>query len=226
MSGVLLLNVLCPSFFCARKTESQRVIRAPLCVPSLYIQVKVKQKLKKNILHFCWARSQVNWLTLTPIETVCQSHHASSQTGPGVDCCCATSTMLHCSLRMAYLPQRGTGFNKENHEVRRSPLLKNEAEDFMRRRWAFLCDAWTWLWRGEKFPMTVFCLWQGLNWICAQYWNLRLQIWILPQGGFTHLCHSRVISSHNTCFSVILCLKHKYEIFSKHVAECSLLLWV
>lgn len=27
-------------------------------------------------------------------------------------------------------------------------------------------------------------------------------------GGLTHFCHSRIISSHNTCFEVILCLQH------------------
>jgi len=82
-----------------------------------------------------------------------------------------------------------------------------------------LCDAWTRLWRGEKFPITVFCLQRGLNWIYAQCWNLGLQIWILPKAGLTHLCHSRVIPSHKTCFAVILCLKPKYDIFSEHVAE-------
>lgn len=88
-----------------------------------------------------------------------------------------------------------------------------------------LCDARTWLWWGEKFPITVFCLQQGLNWIYAQCWNLGLQIWILPKGGLTHLCHSRIISSHNTCFAVILCLKHKHEIFTKHVAQTCSMFW-
>lgn len=82
-----------------------------------------------------------------------------------------------------------------DHKVRRSPLLKRMLRILY--CWGeLLCDARTWLWWGEKFPITVFCLQQGLNWIYAQCWNLRLQIWIMPKGGFTHLCHSRVISSH------------------------------
>lgn len=92
-------------------------------------------------------------------------------------------------------------------------------------RGELLCDAWTWLWGGEKFPITVFCLQRGLNWIYAQCWNLGLQIWILPKGGLHHLCHSRVISSHKTCFAVISCLKHKYEIWSERVAETRSMLW-
>lgn len=88
-----------------------------------------------------------------------------------------------------------------------------------------LCDAWKWLWWGEKFPITVFCLQQGLNWIYAQCWNLRLQI--PPKGFSTHLCHSRIISSHNTCFSAILCLKHKYKafFFTRHFAVACSIVW-
>lgn len=81
-------------------------------------------KLKKNILYFCSATLQVKGgfaaalfltltLLLTPIETVCQSNHAPSQTSPRVENCCISSTMLHSSLHIPYLPQRGRGFNKE-----------------------------------------------------------------------------------------------------------------
>lgn len=110
-----------------------------------------------------------------------------------------------------------------DHKVRRSPLLKRMLR--ISYCWSeLLCDARTWLWRGEKFPITVFCLQRGLNWIYAQCWNLGLQIWILPKGDLTHLCHSRVISSHKTCFAVILCLKHKYKIFSEYFdGTCSTL---
>lgn len=52
-------------------------------------------------------------LLLTPIETVCQSNHAPSQTSPRVECSSTFSTMLHCSLHIAYPPQRGRGFNKK-----------------------------------------------------------------------------------------------------------------
>lgn len=61
-------------------------------------------KLKKNILYFCSATQQVKGgyaaalfltltLLLTPIETVCQSNHAPSQTSPRVECWCTFSTM-------------------------------------------------------------------------------------------------------------------------------------
>ncbi len=86
--------------------------------------VTLQAKLKKNILYFHLATQQVKGgyaaalfltltLLLTPIETVCQSNHAPSQTSPRVECWCTFSTMLHCSLHIAYLPQRGRGFNKE-----------------------------------------------------------------------------------------------------------------
>lgn len=84
----------------------------------------LEAKLKKNILHLCSATLQVKGgyaaalfltltLLLTPIETVCQSNHAPSQTSPRVENYCTSSTMLHCSLHIPYLPQRGRGFNKE-----------------------------------------------------------------------------------------------------------------
>ena len=75
---------------------------------------------------------------------------------------------------------------------------------------SFLCDARTWLRRGEKFPITVFCPQRGLNWICAQLWNLGLQIWIPPKGGF-----NPPLSFQNNllklCFAAISGFKHKYE---------------
>lgn len=52
-------------------------------------------------------------LLLTPIETVCQSDQAPSQSSPRVEYQRTFTTMLHCSLHIAYLPQRGRGFNKE-----------------------------------------------------------------------------------------------------------------
>lgn len=98
---------------------------------SFYIFVKkgalfllYKQNRKRISCIFCSATRQVKGgyaaalfltltLLLTPIETVCQSNHAPSQTSPRVERECTSSTMLHCSLHIAYLPQRGGGFNKE-----------------------------------------------------------------------------------------------------------------
>lgn len=155
-------------------------------------------------------------LLFTPIETVCQSNRAPSQTSPRVECWCTFSTMLHCSLHIACLPRRGIGFNKETMGVRWSPLLKRMPRILY--CWGeLLCDARTRLWRGEKFPITVFCLQRGLNGIYAQCRHLRLQIWNLPKGGLTHLCHFRIISSHNTCFAAILHLEREDEISTEHV---------
>lgn len=90
---------------------------------------------------------------------------AASQTSPGVRCYRASPTMLHCSLHIAYPPQRSGGFQWGNHEVRRSPFVENNAEEFFLRaaEVSFRVDAAARLWRGEKFPITVFCPQRGLN---------------------------------------------------------------
>lgn len=90
-------------------------------VPFFYFISKTEKRIS---CIFCSATRQVKGgyaaalfltltLLLTPIETVCQSNHAPSQTSPRVERECTSSTMLHCSLHIAYLPQRGGGFNKE-----------------------------------------------------------------------------------------------------------------
>lgn len=64
---------------------------------------------------------------------------AAAQTSPGVRCYRASPTMLHCSLHIAYPPQRSGGFQWWNHEVRWSALCRKTTPRsfFMRLRRAF-----------------------------------------------------------------------------------------
>lgn len=138
LKAALFLALIHPHLISDRRTRQFYLTR----------QKKRKKKLKQNVPHFFrsarWKvdmqlrRSWLRLYYLPPKETVCQSNGAPSQTSPGVRCYCASSTMLHCSLHIAYPPQRGRGFNKETMGVRWSPLSKNNAADFMWLRRAFM----------------------------------------------------------------------------------------
>lgn len=121
---------------------------------------------------------------------------AASQTSPRVRCYRASPTMLHCSLHTAYPPQRSGGFQWGNHEVRRSPFVENNAEEF------FSSCGW-----GElfvRFRAAVMTRWEVSDNCILPSARIKPQPCLgakisdyksgfCQRGGFTHLCPSRLI---------------------------------
>lgn len=128
---------------------------------------------------------------------------AASQTRPGVRCYRASSRQCYIVRYTQRIHlKEAEDFNEGTAKVRRSsprtsPFVEKQQRGVFlsaRLRRASSCDSAPRLWRGEKFPITVFCPQRGLNRNRAS--ALKSQITNLDfarGGGFTHLCPSTVI---------------------------------
>lgn len=137
---------------------------------------------------------------------------AASQTSPGVRCYRASLTMLHCSLHIAHPPQRSGGFQWGNHEVRRSPFVENNAEEFSSScRWGELF-VWCRAAVMTRWEVSDNCVLPSARikpqpFLCAQISDYKSGF--CQRGGFTYLCPSRVIPNIQHPFTLVL----KVEIF-------------